>query len=177
MAQPKTKQEAEEHIKQIAEDVARKIENDLRQMSPEELDILRKRLNGNLYEVRMKVKADEYHKGLEELRNNLPKEEQVLYDTYIELLNDSRVSGFCSFGYVYIDKEGNYQDSISTRNQILGVSFAQFCDDIKELVELIKNEGTFICLLNEKLHVTDGNHDEFYKKLYETYNFERFFKI
>ena len=176
MAKFKTKQEAEEHIKQIAEDVARKFENDIKQMSPEEVDNLKQQLNGNFSEAEMRGKAEEYQQKLNERRKNLPKEEQVLFDTYSELLDDSRVSGFCSFGYVYVDKDGNYQDAISTRNQILGVSFVQFCKDIKELVETVnKYEGTFVCLLNEKLHATNGNHDEFYNKLHDTYDFNKFF--
>jgi len=129
MSQFKTKQEAEEHIKQIAEDVVKKFEKDMMQMSDEELDSLRKRLNYTVSEAQCKRMNEEFHREQTERRKNLPKEEQVLYDTYIELLDQSLISGFCHYAYVYLDKDGKYQLGGSTLNSILGVPFIRFCSD------------------------------------------------
>ncbi len=62
MSQFKTKQEAEEHIKQIAEDAAKKFEKDMMQMSDEELDSLRKRLNYTVSEAQCKRMNEEFHR-------------------------------------------------------------------------------------------------------------------
>lgn len=179
MSQFKTKQEAEEHIKQIAEDVAKKFEKDMMQMSDEELDILKQRLNDTVSEVRRNKKAEEFQQTLDERRNALPKEEQVLFDIYVSLLDQSRVNGSCHYAYVYLNKEGKYQVSTATRDNVQNTSILRFYKDMKEKFEQCNQwSGTFVCFLSNQLLETAEPaeiDDEFFKKLQETYDFNKFF--
>lgn len=179
MTQFKTKQEAEEHIKQTVEDVARKFENDIKQMSSEELDSFKQRLDDIASEVRRAKVAEEFQQTLDERRNALPKEEQVLFDIYVSLLDQSRVSGFCHYAYVYLNKEGKYQVSTATRDNVQNTSILRFYKDMKEKFEQCNQwSGTFVCFLSNQLLETAEQaetEDEFFKKLQDTYDFNKFF--
>lgn len=179
MTKFKTKQEAEEHIKQIAEDVVRKFENDIKQMSPEEVDSLKQRLNDGVWDVQREKKAEEFQQMLDERRKNLPKEEQVLFDIYVSLLDQSRVYGFCHYAYVYLDKEGKYQVSTNTRNDVQNTSLLRYYKDMMDTIEQCNQwSGTFVCFLSHQLLETAEpaeTEDEFFKKLQETYDFNKFF--
>lgn len=179
MTKFKTKQEAEEHIKQIAEDVARKIENDIKQMSPEEVDSLKQRLNDGVLDVQREKKAEEFQQMLDERRKNLPKEEQVLFDIYVSLLDQSRINGFCHYAYVYLNKEGTYQVSTATRSNVQNTSLLRYYKDMMDKIEQCNQwSGTFVCFLSHQLLETAEPaeiEDEFFKKLQETYDFNKFF--
>ena len=107
----------------------------------------------------------------------LPKEERVIYDTYLELLDMSRVHHGFKFPYAVKDKDGNFKTEFLPSDGVFNLSLYKFYKLIKELVAREKKKKrTFICLITHKLHPEKGeDFSEFCKKLQDTYDFEKCF--